>query len=281
MTWFVVILVSLAVCAIALLLFIELMGNDGLRFYKLKHKRGKYVNDQTAVICQTIKDTNDDRKAYIIFVEYMFTNHKQFLSFVRNQVAIIEDAFHNSDVSKLHQVVNDVREMKVELKDQNITQDDCMNSIDTTTYIEASAWIHLANNCRFGINEGIKRIAECCIEHLSCHSEPFLKRYDDLLDFLNSDLQNICTSIYDLIGSGDIEGMRELRKSMSVILSESYSNTQRLYELLHDGRSSLQPETRVSLQYVLNVFQEFHCMIYTLRRLVLCELCLTLSINNA
>ena len=35
-----------------------------------------------------------------------------------------------------------------------------------------------------------------------------------------------------------------------------------------------------ALQYALNAFQELHCMIYTLRRFVLANLCMTLSLMN-
>lgn len=280
MTWFVVILSVLAVCSIVLLLFLELMGNDGLRSYKLKHTRGKYINDQTAVICTTIKDTADDRKAYILLVEYMFTNFKQFLSFVKSEISEIEKAFRDADIGRLQMVIDDVKEMKTELKDQTLTQRDCMDSIDPSAYIEVSAWIHLAENCRFGVIEGLRHVAENCIDHFRYNKELFIRNYDDKFDILVVDIRNMCTTIHDLIGTGNIEEMRELRKRMSVILSESYSDTQRLYELLHDGRSNLPESTRATLRYVLNVLQEFHCMIYTLRRFVLCNICLSLSLKH-
>lgn len=277
--WFVVLLSVIAVLAITLLLFLELMGEDSFRLFKIKHKRGEYINDMTAVICQTIKDTVDSRKAYSLFVEYTFTNHKQFLLFLKATLSGISHAYSAHDVEAYRKFIKQIKEMKVELKDQKTTEEDCMKSIETPCYIESAAWIHLAANCRFGVNEGLKRLAEVCLDYSLNYSEPFPQQYLEQLDFLAGDICNICDSIYNLIGSGNIEGMRELRKRMSVILDESYANTQRLYELLHDGRSDIPEEKRIALQYVLNNFQECHCMIYTLRRLVLADLCITISLT--
>ncbi len=48
--WFVIILALIAVAAIGSLIFFELMGEDVAGIIKRKHRRGKYINDQTAVI---------------------------------------------------------------------------------------------------------------------------------------------------------------------------------------------------------------------------------------
>ncbi len=278
--WFIIILAIIAIVAIALLLFLELMGDDAVNMLKLKHKRGKYINDQTAVIFQTIRDMSDPAKSYSVFIEYIFTNHKQFLNYTKETLKLLGKAYFSKDVEALTKYHDDIKEMKIELKDQKTSQDECMTSIDKTYFIESAAWIHLANNCRFAINEGLKRLDEVCIEYVQNFTEPFPERYAEQLDFLTSDICNICTTAHELIGSGDIENMRELRKRMSIILSESYANTQRLYEHLHDGRSSIDREKRISMQYALNAFQECHNMIYTLRRFVLANICLTLSLQH-
>ena len=276
--WFVILLSVIAVLAIGLLLFLELMGDDAVRLKRLKHTRGDYINDQTAVICQTIKDTIDSEKAYNLFIEYIFTNNKQFLEFVKKTLSDISRAYNKRDFATLDKCIEDVREMKIELKDQKETQDECIATIESTTYIESAAWLHLSNNCRFDVNEGIRHIAEVCKDYPQRFSEPFPEIYAEQLDFLLGDICNICDTCLSLIGTRDITAMRELRKRMSVILDESYANTQRLYELLHDGRSELSTEKRIALQYALNAFQELHCMIYTLRRFVLANICMTLSI---
>lgn len=276
-TWFVILLSVIAVLAIALLLFFELMGDDALRLKRLKHKRGDYINDETAVICQTIKDTLDSEKAFNLFLEYIFINNKQFLEFVKETLKEISRAYNTGDSKSLHHCVGKTREMKVELKDQKVAQDDCIATIESTTYIESAAWLHLSNNCRFNVNEGIRNLAEVCISYPARFSEPIPEIYNEQLEYLLGDICNICDTCLSLIGTTDINGMRELRKRMSVILDESYANTQRLYELIHDGRSRLERDKRIALQYSLNSFQELHCMIYTLRRFVLANLCMTLS----
>lgn len=123
-------------------------------------------------------------------------------------------------------------------------------------------------------------MAEVCLEYPTRYTEPFPDPYNEQLEFLLGDICNICDTCLSLIGTTDVNGMRELRKRMSIILDESYANTQRLYELLHDGRSELTREKRIALQYALNAFQELHCMIYTLRRFVLTNICMTLSIMS-
>ncbi|MDE6291547.1 MAG: hypothetical protein K2M16_08445 [Muribaculaceae bacterium] len=276
--WFIIFLSLVAVLAIGLLLFLELMGDDAVLFHKMKHKRGEYINDQTAVICQTIKDTLDSEKAYNLFIEYIFVNNKQFLEFVKKTLMEISRAYNSEEIEALEKCIHKAKEMKIELKDQKVAQDECIATIDSTTYIESAAWLHLSNDCRFNINDGISNMAKVCLEYPSKCTEPFPDVYGEQLEYLLADICNICDTCLSLIGTTDIKGMRELRKRMSIILDESYSNTQRLYELLHDGRNELERDKRIALQYALNAFQELHCMIYTLRRFVLANLCMTLSI---
>ena len=276
--WFIILLSVIAVLAIGLLLFFELMGDDAIRMKRMKHRRGEYINDSTAVICQTIKDTVDSEKAYVLFTEYIFTNNKLFLEFVRKVLREVSRAYNNSDFDSLRECVRKTKDMRYELKDEKESQDECIATLDSPTYIESAAWLHLSNDCRFAINDGICHVAEVCIDYPARYSEPFPEIYNEQLEYLLGDVCNICSTCLSLIGTTDITGMRELRKRMSIILDESYSNTQRLYELLHDGRSEMTRAKRISLQYALNAFQELHCMIYTLRRFVLANLCITLSL---
>ena len=276
--WFVILISVIAVAAIAILLFFELMGDDALKVMKMKHTRGKYINDQTAVIYQTIMETEDSAKSYSLFVEYIFTNNKMFIEYVKSILLKISKTYNYKDVEGLDQCIAEIKEMKVELKDQKTAQMDCMATIDQPDYIESAAWLNLSNNCRFNINEGLLHLTEVCKYYASNFDEPFPKMYNDQLEFLVGDICNICDTCLSLIGTRDITGMRELRKRMSIILDESYTHTQRLYELIHDGRNIIEPERRIALKYCLNAFQELHTMIYTLRRLVLANLCITLSI---
>lgn len=277
--WFVILLCVIAVAAIAILLFFELMGDDALKVMKMKHTRGKYINDQTAVICQSIKDTVDSRKAYTLFVEYLFTNHKQFLEYVKYTLKEISKTYNSENLVGLEQCVKETKEMKVELKDQRIAQSECIDTIDRTTYIEFASWIHLANNCRFSINDSIRRLAEVCIEYSTTYFEPFPDTYNELLEYLLVDICNICDTSLSIIGTNEINEMRELRKRMSIILDESYTNTSRLYDLIHDGRSEFDEDKKIALKYALNTFQELYDIIYTLRRFVLANIGLTLSLQ--
>ncbi len=279
-TWFIIFLSVIAVLAIALLLFLELMGDESITLHKIKHNRGKYINDQTAIICQTIKDTKDSRKAYNVFVEYLFTNHRQFLQFVKENLTQTSVAYNSGNVEMLEKCVLDTKEMKVELKDQKLAQDECIATIDNVRYIEALSWIYLANTSRFTINDGLMNLSEVCVEYSKYYNEPFPDRYNDQLETLVVDIVNICDDASSLIGTPDIAGMRELRKNMSAILSESYANSQRLYEHLHDGRTILEPDKRIALQYSMNAFQICHGIIYNLRRFMLANICLTLSLQN-
>ena len=279
-TWFVILLSVIAILAIALLLFLELMGDDSAGLRKKKHSRGKYINDQTAVIYQTIKDTDDSRKAYNVFVEYLFTNHRQYLEYLKNTLTDICNAYNEGSAEMLQKCVIDTKEMKVELKDQKGAQDECISTIESERYIEALSWIYLANTSRFIINDGLLHLSEVCIVYIKNFNEPFPDLYNEQLETLVGDIVNICNLAIPLIGTPDIQGMRELRKNMAVILSESYSNSQRLYEHLHDGRTVLEPDKRIALQYSMNTFQICHGIIYNLRRFMLANICLTLSLQN-
>ncbi|MDE5996660.1 MAG: hypothetical protein K2G77_00445 [Muribaculaceae bacterium] len=276
--WLVIIFAIIAIAAIAILLFYELMGDDAVLFKK-KHRRGKYINDQTAIIYQTIKDTVDSKSAYALFIEYLFANHKQFLEYIKKTLMDIRKSYNADNISGLESTISDIKEMKIELKDQRVAQSDCISTIDRSFYIEFVAWIHLANNCRFSINASLKRMAEVCIDYSANYSEPFPDIYNEQLEYLVADICNICNTALSLIGSNDVDAMRELRKRMSIILDESYANSQRLFELIHDGRSELDPDRLTALKYALNAFQELHNIIYTLRRFVLANICLTLSLK--
>lgn len=276
--WFIIFLALVAVVAIGLLLYFEVMGDDALVFKK-KYKRGKFINDENAVICQTVKDTKDPEKAYTIFVEYIFSNQKQFLEYIKTTLSNISDSYNTGDLEALRQCIYDTKEMKVELKDQKISQDECVKTIDRYIYIEFAAWINIANNSRFSINDSLSGMAEVCFEYAQNYATPFPEIYVEQLNILINDICNICNSCLELIGTNNTQEMRELRKNMSVILDESYANAQRLFEVIHDGRSQLDIDKHIALKYALNAFQELHGIIHTLRRFVLANICITLSIQ--
>ena len=278
--WFIILLAAIAVIAITLLLFLALLGDDTIRMHNIRHRRGEYINDQTAVIYQTIMDTTDSEKAYLLFIEYVFTNLRQFLRFVPNCLTSVSEAYYANDIATMTKGLKDIADMRVELKDQKITQDECIKQIDPKYVIESAAWIHLSTDLRFAIVDGIKRIIDVTLDYGRNYSEPIPKKYAEQLQFMVEDICNICKTSRDLIGTGDIEAMRELRKRTDIIKSESYDTAQRLYELLHDGRSEIDDDRRLALSYVLNAQQECHCIIYALRRLALCSLCLTLSLKD-
>lgn len=273
-TWFIILLAVIAVMAVTMLLFLSLLGDDVVPAFRMKHRRGDYINDQTAVIYQTVIDTKDPHKAFIIFIEYIFTNHRQYLEIVAEILKGISEAYLASDDDAVRSYINKIYDMKTELKDQKITQDACVESIDPANVIESSAWINLAMEQRFTIIKSMRRIANACLQYHRLYEMPIPDEYTEQLSQMVQDICNVCESARNLILARDIEGMRELRLRSAVIKSESYDIAQRLYELLHDGKMQLDPERRIALSYALNAFQECHCIIYALRRLILCNICL-------
>lgn len=280
-TWFIVILSAIAVLAVAVLLFFELMGDEPVQFRKKKHRRGKYINDQTAVIYQSIIDTSDPYKAYNLFTTYINDNHKMFLDYVGKTLYSISLNYNNADIPALRRDVAECMEMKFELKDQRVAKANCLASIDRVAYIDTIAWIHLANSCRFTINDAVQRMAEVCVEYLSEYSEPFPAKYAGKLGELVVTIGDLCERFIPLVGSTDIAEMRTLRKDMSAILTESYAVSQRIYDLIHDGRTEMSEEKRIAMMYSLNAYQELHSIIYTLRRFVLANIGISLSIINS
>lgn len=275
-SWFIILLAFILVCAVAVLLYMAVFDGES-PFMLKKHRRGDYINDQTAVIVHSIKETQNSYKAYQLFASYIFANYKQFLSYVRTRIRSISDAYNANDYDILRLDIDKIIDMKVELKDQVQTQAECLDSIDSAYYIESAAWINIATNTRFDINKGLRRIAEVCIHYDETYSRPFPEDYSMILSEMVNDICVICDRSIDLIDSADVDGMRELRKDMNSMMAQSYDNTSRLYDLIHDGRNSLDDEKLMALKYVLNAIQECYCIIYSLRRLVLCILCITLS----
>lgn len=279
-TWYIVLLAVIAVIAVAILLIFSLIGDDSIRKYRMKHRRGEYINDQTAIICQSIKATDDPEKAYQLFVEYLFANNRHFLSYVSRHIRSLCDAFIEHDVPGLHAEQKAIEDMKIELKDQYYTQRECMSSISPIYYMENSLWIRLSINCRFDINQSLRQIAKVSAEYYNITSDKIGKNYIALITKVVKAIVNICRRSSELLHSGDIEGMKALRHDCKDILLESQEETQRIYDILNDGRSETSPEDRLRLNYVLNCMRECHFIIYTLRRLVLCNIGKALSIRE-
>lgn len=279
-TWFIILLAAIVVGAITVLLFFAIFDGDDTSFHKPKHRRGEYINDQTAVIVHSIKETEDSAKAYQLFAEYILSNHRLFLSFVRSRIRDIQEAYAARDYVRLREDIEKTKDMKVELKDQVITQQECLKSIDTSHYIETAVWINIANNTRFDVNRNLRRLAEVCIHYDESYDCPFPTEYVELIDLMIEDICNFCSEAIDLINSGDDEGMREIRTRITAVMTDSFDNTSRLYDLIHDGRNTLDEGKSIALRYVLNAFQECYCIVYGLRRIVLCNRSIIASLHN-
>ncbi|MCM1490905.1 MAG: hypothetical protein NC095_08790 [Muribaculum sp.] len=279
-TWFIILLAAIVVGAITVLLFFAIFDDDDVSFYKPKHRRGEYINDQTAVIVHSIKETEDSAKAYQLFAEYILSNHRLFLSFVSARIRSIQEAYAAQDYARLREEIAKTKEMKVELKDQVQTQETCLQSIDTAYYIETAVWINIANNTRFDVNRNLRRLAEVCIHYDESYDCPFPSEYVELIDTMIDDICNFCSEAISLINSGDDEGMRDIRTRITAVMTDSYDNTSRLYNLIHDGRNTLDEDRATALRYVLNAFQECYCIVYGLRRIVLCNRSIIASLHN-
>ena len=275
--WYVILLAVVVILAITVLLYFALFDDEVSPVQRIRHTRGDYINDQTAVIVHSIKEIKDSAKAYQLFAEYIFTNHKQFLSFVEIGIRSIHDAYFSSRHDELRDDISRVNAMKVELKDQVQTQQECLDSIDPAYYIETAAWINIANNTRFDINKSMRRIAEVCLTYDENYTSRFPDDYSQLFKGMVDDICEICDESKQLIESADEAGMRSLRKRINVVMSKAYDDTSRLYALIHDGRNNIESDRKFELRYALNVIQESYCIIYSLRRLLLCDLCITAS----
>lgn len=279
-TWFIVLLAVIAVIAVAILLIFSLIGDDSIRTYRMKHRRGEFINDQTAVICQTIKATENSEKAYNLFVEYLFANNRHFLSYVSRRIRSISEAFVDNDLPGLKAELKSIAAMKVELKDQYYAQRDCLNTIDPVYYVENSLWIRLSINYRFDINQSLAGIAQGSLEYYELTSDKVEKNYGELIAKAVQSIVNICKRSSELLLTRDIGGMKALRRDAEQMLLQSQEDTQRIYDILNDGRSVTKPNDRLMLNYLLNCMRECHFIIYTLRRLTLCNICKALSIRD-
>lgn len=275
--WFVILLAVIVVVSVAILLYLTLFDNDVSPLQSVRHRRGEFINDQTAVIVHSIKHTTDSGKAYQLFAEYVLTNHKLFLAFVSNISRTILGAYADNSADLLHFAAGRVENMKQELKDQVLTQEECLDSIGLSYYIETAAWINIANNTRFDINKGLKRTIQITILFDGNKHDSYPDSYEEVIEGMEKDICDICDKARALIEAADVEGMRKLRKHINEVMAHSYDITSRLYALIHDGRNNFDDEYLLTLRYFLNVIQECYCIIYSLRRLILCDLCLTLS----
>lgn len=274
-TWFIVLLSIIGVIAVTLLLFLELAGDD-LRFRRPKHRRGSYINDETALIYSTIKSTPNPKQAWMLFSEYMTSNNKMYLKFVGRTIQEIAGGYADSDIERLKKAITDIDEMKTELKDQHKAMKDCLKSIDEQKAYEYSAWFELGMNNRFAMNGNLKRLA--------CATAEFREKYDsDIPKFevnqlykMADDIEATCNKAYSQFGTGDVKAMRQLRKELVTPKAESWTAISRLYGLLNDPNWEIEHEEKMALLYAFNCMQECHCLIYTLRRFIFSNICLCL-----
>ncbi len=279
-TWFVILLSVIVVCAIAVLLTMAVFGDKVNFIRKPKHRRGEYINDKTALIVDSITHTDDPAKAYQLFTDYTLTNFKQFLAFVSNSIRKISTHYNEGEYELLCNDIVKIDEMDVELKDQLAAQEVCLDSIDDGYYIETSVWLSVVNDARFFINRTLKRIAKVCIYYDENYDQPFTENYIEQLTSMVDDICSICDRAKVMLDVSDVEGMRDLRKHIKVVLSKSYDNASRLYDLLHDGKNKIDRDRKMALKFALNAMQECYCITYSLRYLVFCNIFITLSQRN-
>lgn len=279
-TWFVILLSVIVVCAVAVLLTMAVFGDEVSFIRKAKHRRGEYINDQTAVIVNSITHTDDPAKAYQLFSNYCFVNFKQFLSFVGSCIRRISTHYNEGEYELLRNDIVKIDEMNVELNDQLAAQKACLDSIDAGFYIETSVWFSVADDVRFFINRTLRRIAKVCIYYDENYDYPFPENYVAQLTLMVDDICGICDKAKELLVTADVDGMRDLRKHIKDVMSKSNDNASRLYDLLHDGKNKIDKDRKEALKFVLNAMQECYCIIYSLRRLVLCNIFITLSQRN-
>lgn len=274
-TWFVILLSLIGVLAIALLLFLELAGDD-LRREKKTHRRGTYINDETGLIYSTIKSTSNPKRAWLLFSEYMTANNKMYLKFVGRTIKEISDGYADHDIERLRQAVRDIDEMKIELKDQQKAMKDCLKSIDEQRAYEYSAWFELGMNNRFAMNGNLRRLATATAEFREKYNSEIPQFEVNQLYRMADDIEATCEQAYGQFGTGDVKAMRRLRKEMMRPKAESWTAISRLYGLLNDPNWEIDNDEKLALLYAFNCMQECHCLIYTLRRFIFSNICLCL-----
>lgn len=279
--WLMIFLAVIVVVTVMLQLIFVQNGDGCAHIYRQRFRRSKTETDQAAVICQTILDTDNPVKAYSLFIEYVFSNNRKFIRFVSSVLMKISEAYRSADVPALKRCVDDITGMKSKLKCRKINQDACVERIDPAIVIESSAWVNMSVELCFMINDNLRRLANVCIEFNSLYSMQIQDEYTERLSFFVQDICNICKSADDMLAVGDVEGMKELRIRSAIIKSESYNVAQSLYQLLHDQRTHIDPTRRVALSYALNAFYDCQDIIYALRRMILCNICLTLYDTDA
>lgn len=276
-TWFIILLAVVAVIAVALLLFFELAGDDQIRVARQKHRRGRYINDRTGVMYQAVRNTKDPQKAWLLFADYYIGNMRDFLHYIPKSLKSVRGSFFDHDVYAIEKSIREIDDMRVELKDELKAEKDCLLSLDVERGIDFSAWFYLGMNSAFNINDNIKRIAVASLryrEHLPVEVPEY---YVKILNKVSSNVYDICQRSIDLIKVGKTGDLKEVRKVAGGYKTESYDAAQKLFDLIHDPSRQMEPDKKRSLLYVLNALQEYHCLISTLRRLLLALIRLSMT----
>lgn len=279
-TWFIILLAIIIVVAVTLLLFVAVAGDDDSVVMRKRHKRGKFINDKTAVIYQAVRNATNPENGWRLFSEYFMNNQKEFLLYVPRTVKYVNESFFTHDIESLKKSIKEIREMKLELKDELEAQKDCLESLGPEYAVDFSAWFFLTMNSCFTINDNMRRVAEACLRYREQYDTPIPEYYAKQLEKISNNICDICDNARVLTTKGDTDGLRELRRRANQYKAESYDVAQRLFDLLHDPKRQMERQKRMSLLYTLNAIQECHCLLATLRRMILANMRISMGFER-
>lgn len=244
------VMIVLAVATIALLIRSE---------RRFRRRRDDKADD---VLFRTIISTQNKDEIWPLLQLYITEQQTKFLSFARENYAIITEAFINEKPAPLGKALTALSREKNILKNARRKETLCLRMLPHPVAIENSAAFYLSNNLCMSILYNLRRIDETCKEHVENNFRPLPARYGKQYADIRTEIDALFADTLSVMQSGDTTAITALRRRCDRAkdtVSDAYHSVQEHLRTAHS--------TELTVLYVyVNLLQETREILSSLRK---------------
>lgn len=238
------------------ILTIVILVHSNRRFNKKKKE------EKTDDLFQTILASEDTDQTWDLLQQYIAQQHSEFMVFARDAYLGVTDAFVNDNVRALDKTEALMHKRKNIQKSSRRKETLCLRKLPRALAMEKSTWFYLGNNCCMSMLYNLRRITEICKEHTENNFHPLPQDHANELTAISGKIEVLFNDILDMMSTGNLDVIRDLRKTCEDIKNEVSAKYHHLYEHLRDDDAS-----HITVLYVyFNTLQETRELLSTLRK---------------
>ena len=224
--------------------------------------RNKKKDEKSDELFQTILASEDPKRTWDLLQLYIAEQHAAFMVFARDIYSGVTNAFINDNVKALDKADDLLDKRKNIQKSVRRKETLCLRRLPRALAMEKSTWFYLGNNCCMSMLYNLRRITEICKEHTENNFHPLPSEQAEELALISTRLEVLFNDILEMMNSGSLETIRDLRKKCEEIKDRVSAKYHRLYERMRDDDAS-----QIAVLYVyFNTLQETRELLSTLRK---------------